>query len=153
MKRRASCHPQINSRKRKVGGERSSTYSLPAEDVSLLEVRPKTRKIDQAVAPEKITRILLSNVRSIRQPANYGHLCMQIENIQPDAVALNETWLAESTGELAIPGMKSTARFDRNSRTKTCGGGIDLYCKKRTTPSCPLSTQRTCRKNLVDLAL
>ena len=90
--------PAGNSRKRKVGSARSSTGSLPAEDVSLLEVRPKKRKINQDVAPEKTTRILLSNVRSIRQPANYGHLCMQIENIQPDAVALNETWLTESTG-------------------------------------------------------
>ena len=44
-------------------------------------------------------------------------------------IALNETWLTESTGHLSIPGYRSIARHDRKLGKKTCGGGVDMYCK------------------------
>ena len=124
-------------------GETNRSHGLD----ELCEPMPKKTRRDVIGKEFGITSILLSNIRSVRQPVNFGHLCVQLEEYQPDLVALNETWLTESTKEFRIPGYRSTARLDRLSETKSCGGGVDLFCKKSINHiallKCSSSAERT----------
>ena len=76
-----------------------------------------------------MTKLMLTNIRSIRQSGNFGQLCIQIEEHQRDLLAVNETWLNDSTESLNLPGYRSTARRDRRGSIKKRGGGVDVYSK------------------------
>jgi len=108
-------------------GLKLGTAQLRQEEKNTEGPPAKRRRIEVQV--NRFTSLLLANVRSVRQKTNHAQLCIQLEQEKPDFVALNETWLNDSTGSLSIPGYRSTARRDRRDSVKKQGGGVDLYCK------------------------
>ena len=69
--------------------------------------------------------INLVNIRSLKK--NADELTSRLTDLQPDLLAVNETWLDESVEDFALEGYTKVSRLDRRDGRQ--GGGIMLFAK------------------------
>ena len=97
----------------------------PDEADGLASVPNSSQQPDFFSEVHSLISILHCNIRSIKK--HLGELQHRLDTLKPTLLALNETWLDDSTEQLSIPGYILISRRDR-SKTSNCGG-IALYAR------------------------
>ena len=105
------------SRRAPSGGARGEPRADPPANISVSNL---------SISPLGFC-ILSVNIRSLLK--NSAELCVRLRTLEPDVIALTETWLDDSVASFHIPGYFSVSRRDRNDGRQ--GGGIALYAAER----------------------